>query len=122
MHSWASWTAKTVLVTTGFAVAGGGLAGAAFAGTGTNAGNVSVLNGNQVSVPVSVPSTSAATRVALLGGAQADVRAVRRSPEPARCWRPALRQPVKWRRPREYRCRQRHRREGPGRRRGERLR
>jgi len=71
MHSWASWTAKTVLVTTGFAVAGGGLAGAAFAGTGTNAGNVSVLNGNQVSVPVSVPLNICGNAVALLGGAQA---------------------------------------------------
>ena len=71
MHSWASWTAKTVLVTTGFAVAGGGLAGAAFAGTGTNAGNVSVLNGNQVSVPVSVPVNICGNAVALLGGSQA---------------------------------------------------
>jgi hypothetical protein len=72
MHSWASWTAKTVLVTTGFAVTGGGFAGAAFAGTGpTNAGNVSVLGGNQVSVPVSIPADICGNAVALLGGSTA---------------------------------------------------
>jgi len=71
MHSWASWTAKTVLVTTGFAVAGGGFAGAAFAGTGTNAGNISVLGGNQVSVPVSIPADICGNAVALLGGSTA---------------------------------------------------
>jgi hypothetical protein len=72
MHSWASWTAKTALVTAGFAVAGGGLAGAAFAGTGTtNAGNVSVLGGNQVSVPVTIPANVCGNAVALLGGATA---------------------------------------------------
>lgn len=71
MHSWAKWSAKTVLVTTGFAVAGGGLAGAAFAGTGTNAGNVSVLGGNQVSAPVSIPVDVCGNAVALLGGSTA---------------------------------------------------
>jgi hypothetical protein len=74
MHSWASWTAKTVLVTTGFAVAGGGFAGAAFAGTGTgitNAGNISVLGGNQVNVPVSIPADICGNAVALLGGSTA---------------------------------------------------
>jgi ChpA-C len=71
MHSWAKWTAKTVLVTTGFAAAGGGLAGAAFAGTGTSAGNISVLGGNQVNVPVSIPIDICGNAAALLGIAAA---------------------------------------------------
>ena len=72
MKSWAKWTAKTVLVTTGFAAAGGGFAGVAFAGTGgTNPGNISVLGSNQVSAPVSVPINICGNAAALLGIAAA---------------------------------------------------
>jgi hypothetical protein len=72
MNSWAKWTAKTVLVTTGFAAAGGGFAGVAYAGTGaTNTGNVSVLSGNQVSVPVTVPVDICGNAAAVLGIATA---------------------------------------------------
>lgn len=73
MKSWAIWTARTVLVTTGVAAAGGGLAGAALASTpgGTNTGNVSVLSGNQVDAPVSVPVDVCGNAVAILGFATA---------------------------------------------------
>jgi hypothetical protein len=71
MKSWAKWTAKTVLVTTGFAAAGGGFAGVALAGTGGTNGNVSVLGSNQVSAPVSVPIDICGNAAALLGIATA---------------------------------------------------
>jgi hypothetical protein len=73
MKSWAKWTAKTVLVTTGFAAAGGGLPGVAFAGTGggPNIGNVSVLGGNQVNAPVSIPINLCGNAAAILGFATA---------------------------------------------------
>jgi ChpA-C len=71
MKSWAKWTAKTVLVTTGFAAAGGGFAGVALAGTGGANGNVSVLGSNQVSAPVSVPINICGNAAALLGIAAA---------------------------------------------------
>jgi hypothetical protein len=76
MHPWAKLTAKTVLVTTGFAAAGGGFAGTAiastgFAGPGTSAGNISVLGGNQVNVPVSIPIDICGNAAALLGIASA---------------------------------------------------
>jgi hypothetical protein len=72
MNSWAKWTAKTVLVTTGFAAAGGGFAGVAFAGTGgTNTGNTSILSGTQVGAPVNVPVNVCGNAAALLGIATA---------------------------------------------------
>jgi hypothetical protein len=72
MKSWAKWTAKTVLVTTGFAAAGGGFAGVAHAGTGTtNKDNISVLGGNQVSAPVTVPLDVCGNAAAILGIAAA---------------------------------------------------
>jgi small secreted domain DUF320 len=72
MNSWAKWTAKTVLVTTGFAAAGGGFAGVAFAGTGgTNTGNTSILSGTQVGAPVTVPVDVCGNAAALLGIATA---------------------------------------------------
>lgn len=72
MKSWAKLTAKTVLVTTGFAAAGGGFAGVAYADTGgTNAGNLSILSGNQISVPVSIPVDLCGNAAALLGIATA---------------------------------------------------
>jgi hypothetical protein len=69
MNSWAKWTAKTVLVTTGFAAAGGGFAGVALAGTGgTNADSTTaILSGYQVSVPVSAPVDICGNAAALLG-------------------------------------------------------
>jgi ChpA-C len=68
MKSWAKWTAKTVLVTTGFAAAGGGFTGVALAGTdGTHPDNVSVLSGNQISTPVSIPIDICGNAAALLG-------------------------------------------------------
>jgi hypothetical protein len=76
MNSWAKWTARTVLVTTGLAVAGGGLTGVALAGTagdnnGDNTGNVSVLGGNQVNAPVSIPIDICGNAAAILGIAMA---------------------------------------------------
>jgi len=77
MTPWAKWTAKTVLLTTGFAAAGGGLPGVAFAGAGgTNAGNVSVLSGNLVSTgqnraPVSIPISVCGSAAAVLGDSSA---------------------------------------------------
>jgi hypothetical protein len=69
MKPWAKWTAKTVLVTTGFAAAGGGFAGVALAGTGGS--NPGILDGNQVSVPVSVPVDVCGNAAAVLGIATA---------------------------------------------------
>jgi hypothetical protein len=79
MNAWAKWTARTVLVTTGLAVAGGGLTGVALAGTaGTNTnnssdntGNVSVLGGNRVTAPVSIPIDICGNAAAILGIAMA---------------------------------------------------
>jgi hypothetical protein len=73
MKSWAIWTARTVLVTTGFVAAGGGIAGAALASApgGSDTGNVSVLGGNQVYVPVSVPADVCGNAAAILGFAAA---------------------------------------------------
>jgi ChpA-C len=73
MNSWAIWTARTVLVATGLAAAGGGLAGAALASTpgSTNAGNISVLGGNQVDVPVNIPADICGNAAAILGVATA---------------------------------------------------
>jgi hypothetical protein len=73
MKSWAIWTARTVLVTTGFVAAGGGLAGVALASTpgGSNTDNVSVLSGNQIGVPVSVPIDVCGNAAAILGFATA---------------------------------------------------
>jgi hypothetical protein len=55
MKSWAKWTAKTVLVTTGFAAAGGGFAGVAHA----------------ADVPVSIPVNICGNAAAVLGIATA---------------------------------------------------
>jgi hypothetical protein len=79
MNTWAKWTARTVLVTTGLAVAGGGLTGVALAGTagnntnnsGDNTGNVSVLGGNKVTAPVSIPIDICGNAAAILGIAMA---------------------------------------------------
>jgi|GEM_PF-4206776 len=70
MQSWAKWTAKAVLVTTGFAAAGGGFAGVAYAGTGgSNAGNLSSLSGDNVQVPITGAVNVCGNAVAVLGGA-----------------------------------------------------
>lgn len=80
MKSWAKWTAKTVVFVTGFAAAGGGLAGVALAGTGTsstvpaNAGNVAAVSGNQIYIPVSVPVNICGNAAAVLGFAAAGCR------------------------------------------------
>jgi ChpA-C len=72
MKPWAKWTANTVLLTTGFAAAGGGLPGVAFAGTGgTHTGNASVLSGNEVNAPVSIPVNVCGNAAAILGIATA---------------------------------------------------
>lgn len=72
MESWAKWTARTVLVTTGLATASCGITGVAFAGTGgTNTGNVSVLGENQVNAPVSIPADVCGNAAAILGIATA---------------------------------------------------
>ena len=72
MKSWAKWTARTVLVTTGLAAVGGGITGVALAGAGgTNTGNASVLSGNQVNVPVSIPIDLCGNAAAILGIATA---------------------------------------------------
>lgn len=61
MKSWAKWTAKTVVLVTGFVAAGGGLAGVALAGTGTlgtapaSTGNVAAVSGNWIFMPISIP-------------------------------------------------------------------
>jgi len=77
MKSWAKRTAKTVVFVTGFAAAGGGLAGVALAGTGTpstvpaNAGNISAVSGNQIYIPISIPVNICGNAAAVLGFATA---------------------------------------------------
>src|SRR5260370_14956110 len=76
MRPWAEWTAKTALLAAGFAAARGGLSGAALAGTGGSgaSGNASVLSGNRVTAPVSVPADVCGNAGALLGIASAGCR------------------------------------------------
>jgi hypothetical protein len=64
------------LLAAGFAAAGGGLSGAALAGTGGSgaSGNASVLSGNRVTAPVSVPADVCGNAAALLGIASAGCR------------------------------------------------
>jgi hypothetical protein len=74
MTAWASWTAKTIMLTACFAAAGGGLSTAALASTGGGAvtsGMGSVAGGNQVSVPITIPLNVCGNAVALLGIASA---------------------------------------------------
>jgi hypothetical protein len=71
MKPWANWTAKTILLTTGFAAAGGGLPGVAFAAAGPHTGNVSVLSGNRVNAPASIPVNICGNAAAILGVATA---------------------------------------------------
>jgi hypothetical protein len=76
MRPWAEWTAKTALVAAGFAAAGGGLSGAAFAGTGgiVLSANASVLSTNNVDALVSLSADVCRIAGALLGIASADCR------------------------------------------------
>lgn len=76
MTSWAKWAAKSVLITTGFAAAGAGLAGVAYAGTGGGTtGNVSMPRGHQVDAPPGTCANTAAVLgapyTACFGGARA---------------------------------------------------
>lgn len=76
MRPWAEWTAKTALVTAGFAAAGGGLSGVAYAGTGgiVPSASASVLSTNNVDAPVSLSADVCGIAGALLGIASADCR------------------------------------------------
>lgn len=76
MSSWAQWTAKTIMLTAGFAAAGSGLSTVAFAQTAGNlpgpsglvtSGNGSVGSGNQVSVPITIPVDVCGNAAAVLG-------------------------------------------------------
>lgn len=76
MSSWVHWTAKTLMLTAGFAAAGTGLSTAAFAQTAGNqpgpagmvtSGNGSVGSGNQVSIPITVPVDVCGNAAAVLG-------------------------------------------------------
>ena len=69
MRTWARWTAKAALVTASFVAAGAGSVGIASAGT--TSGNGSILGGNQLSVPISIPVSICGNAVALLGGSLA---------------------------------------------------
>jgi len=79
MRPWAQWTARcwlarTALVAVGFAAASAGLSGVALAaaGDGNPSGSSgSVLSGNQIGVPVSVPAAVCGISGALLGVAGA---------------------------------------------------
>jgi hypothetical protein len=75
MRTWAHWTAKAVVLAAAFAAAGAGLSGAAFAETGgaggSTSGNGSVLGGNHLSVPLSVPVNVCGNAAAVLGDSAA---------------------------------------------------
>ena len=77
MRPWAQWTARcwlprAALVAAGFAATSAGLSGVALAaaGDGNPSGSVSVLGGNQIGLPVSVPATVCGLSGALLGVAE----------------------------------------------------
>ena len=76
MRPWAEWTAKTALVAAGFAAAGGGLSGVAYAGTGgiVPSASASVLSTNNVDAPVSLSADVCGIAGDLLGIASADCR------------------------------------------------
>src|ERR1700744_1707477 len=72
MRPWAQWTAKGALgaaVVPGFTATIAGLPGVALAaaGDGNPSGSVSVLNSNQIGLPVSIPATLCGLTGALLG-------------------------------------------------------
>jgi len=67
MRSWTRWTARAAMVTASFVAAGAGTVGIASAGT--TSGNNSILGGNQISVPVSVPVNVCGNALAVLGDA-----------------------------------------------------
>ncbi len=72
MRPWAHWTAKTALVAAGFAAAGGGLSGVAWAATvSSSPGAATVLGGNGLLAPVSLPVAVCGNAGALLGIAAA---------------------------------------------------
>jgi len=95
MRPWAEWTAKTALVAAGFAAAGGGLSGVAYAGTGgiVPSASASVLSTNNVDAPVSLSADVCGIAGALLGIASADCRggAVTVTQIPGRVGRGAIR-------------------------------
>src|SRR6201996_9758384 len=68
MRPWAQWTAKAALGD-GFTATIAGLPGVALAaaGDGNPSGSVSVLNSNQIGLPVSIPATLCGLTGALLG-------------------------------------------------------
>jgi hypothetical protein len=69
MRPWAQWTVKAALVAAGFTATIAGLPGVALAaaGDGNPSGSVSVLNSNQIGLPVSIPATLCGLAGALLG-------------------------------------------------------
>ena len=69
MRTWARWTARTVMVTTSFAAAGAGMLGVANASTHITSGDNSILGGNQINAPVSVPVDVCGNALAILGDA-----------------------------------------------------
>src|ERR1700744_5374895 len=76
MRPWAQWTAKGALgaaVVPGFTATIAGLPGVALAaaGDGNPSGSVSVLNSNQIGLPVSIPATLCGLTGALLAAAGA---------------------------------------------------
>ena len=75
MRTWAHWTAKTAMIAATFVTAGVAFSGAAFAETGgaggSTSGSGSVLGGNQVSIPISVPVDVCGNAAAVLGDSAA---------------------------------------------------
>ena len=68
MRPRAHWTAKTALVAAGFAAAGGALSGVAWAGPASGSpGAATVLGGNGLLAPVSLPVAVCGNAAALLG-------------------------------------------------------
>src|ERR1700722_4239694 len=71
MRTWAHWTARAAMFTATFAAAGVGTVGLANASTWTTSGNNSILGGNQVNAPISVPVNVCGNALAVLGFAGA---------------------------------------------------
>ena len=71
MRTWARWTAKAAMLAAGVLAAGVGSAGFAGASVHVTSGDNSILGGNQLNAPISVPVAVCGNAAALLGTALA---------------------------------------------------
>ncbi|MGP4029310.1 chaplin family protein [Actinomadura sp. 3N407] len=71
MRMWARNTGRAALVAAGAVAVGAAFGSGAVASADTTSGNFSVLGGNQVQIPISIPIEASGNAAALLGASQA---------------------------------------------------